>query len=53
LLAPAVVPSFEWTDVRDPQLAKFERHTGAGGFVWSSAVKNHISVARDQVLVQG
>jgi hypothetical protein len=50
--APCIVSAFERTHTRDSHAAKFERRTGAGGFVWSSAVKDHIAIAGDLVAMQ-
>ncbi len=47
------VPSFEPTsqraDVYQTSLSQLQRHTGAGGFVWSSAVEDDFVFAGDFV----
>lgn len=45
--APRFEPAGERTDARNAALAKQERHTGAGGFVGSSAVEDDVAVAGD------
>ena len=50
--APGVVSALERAHARNSHAAKFERRTGAGGFIRSSAVKNHIAIARDLVTMQ-
>ena len=49
-LLPFVKSAQQGTDVPDPELAKLQRHTGAGGFVWSSTKKDDLAVAGDLVV---
>jgi hypothetical protein len=46
---PGAEPSGERPHARDTLPSEKERHTGAGGLVRSSAVKDHIAIARDFV----
>ena len=46
-LTPAVEASLERAHARDASAFQEQRHTGAGGFVRSSAIKHHVAVARD------
>jgi hypothetical protein len=39
---PAIQTALERTHVLYPRFPKLKRHTGASGFVWSSAVKNNL-----------
>jgi hypothetical protein len=42
-----VPPAFERVNFFNTQFPEFERHTGAGGLVWSSAVEYDAAVAWD------
>ena len=44
---PCIQPAFEGPDAFDPVLSQEERHPGARGLVRSSAVENHVPVARN------
>ena len=46
-IAPAAVTAFERRDTADSNPVKLERHTGAGGFVRSSAVEHNVAIARE------
>ena len=46
-LAPGVEASLERANPGDASALQEQRHTGAGGFVRSSAIKHHVAVARD------
>ena len=43
--APGVEAALERADAGDALFSEEQRHTGAGGFVWSSTVENHFAVA--------
>jgi hypothetical protein len=53
LLAPGVIAACERTHTADSYFMKFKRHTGAGGFVWSSTVQHHVAVAGDFQMLGG
>ena len=44
--APAVEAALQGADTFDALFSEEQRHTGAGGFVWSSTVENDFAVAR-------
>src|SRR2546425_4402999 len=44
---PRLKTAEKWMDILESMSRKFLRHTGARGFVWSSAVTNNRSIARD------
>jgi hypothetical protein len=46
LLSPSVQAALQGADVLNALLPKEQRHTGAGGFVWSSTVEDDLAVAR-------
>jgi hypothetical protein len=46
LLAPSVQAALQGADVLNALLPKEQRHTGAGGFVWSSTVEDDLAVTR-------
>ena len=46
-LAPGVEASLERANARDASPSEEQRHTGAGSFVRSSAIKHHVAVAGD------
>jgi hypothetical protein len=48
---PRIVTALERTHTSNSKLTKFERRTGAAGFIRSSAVENHIAVARDFLMI--
>ena len=45
-LAPGVESALERPDTFHTFVSEEQRHTGAGGFVWSSTVKNDLAIAR-------
>ena len=47
---PAGEPSGERADARDALPSQKQRHTGAGGFVRSSAVEDDVAVAKNFLL---
>jgi hypothetical protein len=44
--APGVEAALQGADTFDALFSEEQRHTGAGGFVWSSTVENDFAVAR-------
>ena len=44
--APGVEAALQGADTFDALSSEEQRHTGAGGFVWSSTVENDFAVAR-------
>jgi hypothetical protein len=40
----------QWADAFDALFSEEERHTGAGGFVWSSAIEDDFAVAGETVV---
>ena len=46
-LTPRIVAAFERADARDPKFLELQRRTGAGGFVWSRTVDDHVAVQRN------
>ena len=46
-LAPGVEASLERAHPGDASAFQEQRHTGASGFVRSSAIEHHVAVARD------
>jgi hypothetical protein len=49
--APSVEATLQGADALDAVFSEEQRHTGAGGFVWSSTVENDLAVARDAVVL--
>jgi len=47
--APSFEAAFERPDLLEPGIPQLKRHTGAGGFVGSSAVEDHFLIARNLV----
>jgi hypothetical protein len=47
---PRGQPSGEWTNVLDAPLFQLQRHTGAGRFAGSSAIKDDVAISRDLVM---
>ena len=47
--APGVQSALQRADMLDALSSKEQRHTGAGGFVWSSAVEDDFAVGRQAV----
>ena len=45
--APGIEAAFERTHTGDPVMQERERRTGAGSFVWSTAIEDHLFIARD------
>src|SRR5580692_1769870 len=43
---PGIKSALQWPDMLHASLSQEQRHTGAGGFVWSSTVENDFAVAR-------
>jgi hypothetical protein len=50
-LAPGVQAALQGADAFDAVFSEEQRHTGAGGFVWSSTVKDDFAVARQTVVL--
>src|SRR5713226_6314279 len=48
---PTGVAAGQWNDAGDPESSQSQRHTGAGGFVWSSAVEDDVPVARNLLVL--
>jgi len=48
--APSVEATLQGADALDAVFSEEQRHTGAGGFVWSSAIENDLAVAREAVV---
>jgi hypothetical protein len=49
--APRVEAALEWANAFDAVLSEEQRHTGAGGFVRSSTVENHFTIAGQAVIL--
>jgi hypothetical protein len=49
--APGVQAAFQRPNALDAFLPEEQRHTGAGGFVWSSAVEDDFAVTRQTVVL--
>ena len=47
--APGIEAALERADALDAIFSEEQRHTGAGGFVRSSTVKNHFAIARQEI----
>jgi hypothetical protein len=47
---PSVEAALQGADAFDAVFSEEQRHTGAGGFVWSSAVENDLAIARETVV---
>ena len=50
-VAPAVEAALQRTDANDAPLSQQQRHTGAGGFVWSSTVEDDFAIVRKTIAV--
>jgi hypothetical protein len=50
-VAPGIEAAQERADTRDALFPEEQRHTGAGGFVWSSTVENDFAIAGKAVAV--
>src|ERR1043166_9103187 len=50
-ITPGVESTLERADASDALPFEEQRHTGAGGFVWSSTVQNDFAIARETVAV--
>ena len=50
VFSPGFQAAFERANTRDALLSEEERHTGAGGFVWSSAIENDFAIAGQAVV---
>jgi hypothetical protein len=50
VFTPGLEAAFEGADTRDALFSEEERHTGAGGFVWSSAIENDFAVAGQPIV---
>jgi len=48
--APAIEAALQRANVLDALLSEEQRHTGAGGFVWSSTVENHFPIAGQAII---
>jgi hypothetical protein len=49
--APGVQAALQGPNAGDALFSEEQRHTGAGGFVWSSTVKNDVAVAGQLVVL--
>ena len=49
--APSVEAAQQRANARDALLPEEQRHTGTGGFVWSSTVEDDFVVARQTVIL--
>ena len=47
---PPIQSALQRTHARNASFLQLQRHTGAGRFVWSSAVKDDIAIARDLLM---
>src|SRR5258708_12764441 len=47
--APGVQAALQRADAFDALFSEEQRHTGAGGFVWSSTVENDLTVERQPI----
>jgi hypothetical protein len=50
MFAPSLQTSLQRADAFHASIAEEKRHTGAGGFVWSSAIKNDLAVKRNEII---
>jgi hypothetical protein len=50
VVAPGFEAAFEGANTRDALSSEEERHTGAGGFVWSSAIENDFTIVGQQIV---
>jgi hypothetical protein len=50
VFAPGFQAAFERADTRDALSSEQQRHTGAGGFVWSSTIENDFAIAGQAVV---
>ncbi len=50
VFAPSFEAAFEGANTFDALFSEEERHTGAGGFVWSSAVEDDFAIARQTIV---
>ena len=48
--APGIQAALQRADAPDALFSEEQRHTGAGGFVWSSTVENDFAVARQAIV---
>jgi len=48
-LAPSIQSALQRPDVLHALFSEEQRHTGAGSFVWSSAVEDHFAVRRQPI----
>ena len=48
---PCTEPSSQWPDAQDALSSQEQRHTGAGGLVWSSAVEDDVAIALNLFLL--
>jgi len=46
-ILPLMKAAQQWPDAADSDLSELQRHTGAGGLVWSSTEKHDLAVASD------
>jgi len=47
--APGIQAALQRPNPRDAVLSEEQRHTGAGGFVWSSTVEDYLAIVRQPV----
>ena len=50
VFAPGFQAAFERANTGDALFSEEERHTGAGGFVWSSAIENDFAIAGQAIV---
>jgi hypothetical protein len=50
VFAPGFEAAFERANTRDALFSEEERHTGAGGFVWSSAIEDDFAIAGQAIV---
>jgi hypothetical protein len=50
--APSIQTALQRADAGDAFFSEKQRHTGASGFVWSSAVEDDFAVARQAVILR-
>jgi hypothetical protein len=51
VFSPGFQAAFEGADARDALSSEEERHTGARGFVWSSAIENDFTIVRQKIVL--
>lgn len=51
VFAPGFQAAFEWANPCDSLFSEEERHTGARGFVWSSAIEDDFTIVGQQIVL--